>query len=216
MHRVLLIILPVLLALAVTATAKPVQTVSASFDGVIEVQGNSDKPLKVNLGGKLWWSAPKLRVDFTQNLTQEDMIALVDFDKQQATLLYPDTLNGQLFDLKTFSKADYFKRVRDLVSTKPGETPDGWKSSAVKDDAAKALGQTRTQLTGPAGEKVDMWRDKNSTPVKMLIKTEKWTLTVNLHDVEYAKAISADKFSYSSDYSVTKADKLPEGGLPNL
>ncbi len=214
MHRILLIILPVMLALAITATAKPVETASASFDGVMTTTG--EHPLNVNLSGKLWWSAPKMRVEFTQNLTQEDMIALVDFTALEATLLYPDTLNGQRFDLKSFSKADYLQRVRELVSTKPGETPAGWKSSSVKDEAAKAAGQTHILLTGPAGEKVDLWRDNASKPVKMLIATTKWTLTVNLTNVKYNEAIPADKFTYSSDYAVIESAEVPEGGLPNL
>lgn len=214
MHRILLVVLPMLLALALTATAKPVESVSASFDGVLTTTG--ERQLNIKLEGELWWSAPKMRVDFKQNLTQEDMSALVDFDAKQATLLYHDTLNGQQFDLAKFSKADYFQRVRDLVSTSPGETPSGWKSSTVKDDEAKAAGHTHTQLSGPGGEQVDLWRDKDSKPVKMLISTAKWALTVNLSNVKYGEAIPSDKFTYSSDYSVEKADDLPEGGLPNL
>jgi outer membrane lipoprotein-sorting protein len=216
MHRVLLVMLVAVLALAVTVYAKPAQSVTAGFDGVMEVKGKSDKPFKISMDGKLYWSAPKLRVDFTQNLTQEDAIALVDFDKQVATLLYPDTLNGQLYDLKNFNQADYFKRVRDLVSTKVGETPSGWTSKAVTDDTAKAAGQTHVLLTGPGGEKVDLWRGKESKPVKMLITTTKWTLTLNLSDVKYGVAIPADKFTYSKDYTITKLDKLPEGNMSGL
>ena len=216
MHRLLIVILPVLLALAATATAKPAQTVAAGFDGVLEIAGETDNPFKIKLDGELWWSAPKLRVDFLQSLTQESMIALVDFEAQEATLLYPDTLNGQQLDLTSFSKADYFQRVRDLVSTKPGDTPPGWESKTVEDKEAKALGQTHTQLNGPAGEHVDLWRDSDKLPAKMHIQTKKWNLILNLNNVEYDKAISADRFTYSSDYTVIQVEDLPDDGLAGL
>jgi hypothetical protein len=214
MHRILIVLLLALCALALIAHAKPVQSASAEFDGLLELKG--EHPLKITLTGKVYWSSPRLRVDFTQNLTQETLTALVDFDEQLATLLYPDTLNGQQFDLKTFEQADYLGRVRDLVSTAPGETPAGWKSSKVDDKSAATMGQTHTLLTGRNGEKVDLWRGKDSKPVKMLVSTVDWTMSLDLENVKYNETISPNTFTYSRDYSITKLEQLPAGSLPGV
>src|SRR6185369_15601174 len=88
-------------------------------------KGNSMK-----FDGKLAWSNPRLRLDLKDQVTKENMVVLVDFKGNDATLLYPDTLNGFKTKLPAMDTSGYISQFQRLLAGAK-DMEKGWTKTKV-------------------------------------------------------------------------------------
>jgi outer membrane lipoprotein-sorting protein len=202
-------------ALLTSATARDSATGTFNASMQFGSAANGSQPMKFN--GQLAWAKPKLRLDLTEQTTKEKMVVLVDFNGGDATLLYPDTLNGIKTKLPAMDTAGYIQQFQHLLSSGGSSMAKGWKKEKVASEKVGSTAATKFKVTGPAGEQVYWWLDGNNKPLKVQTAKGNANITLNFGDLKFGAEVPAKTFTYGKQYSVIEmkaedAKKMVPGG----
>jgi outer membrane lipoprotein-sorting protein len=190
----------VLAALVLTGATASRDTCTGNFSANMQFGADGSRAMKFD--GKLAWAKPKLRLDLKDKMTQESMVVLVDFTKGDATLLYPDTLNGMKTKLPAMDTSGYISQFQNLLST-GGRTMDkGWTKTKVGAEKVGKVSATKYKATGPKGESVVWWVDGKDKPLKLQTGKGNSKVTLNFGDMNFGASVPAKTFTYSKDYAV--------------
>jgi hypothetical protein len=203
-----------LCAAALALSAEKPHGIRADFTAKLDMGGGADSAVKFN--GDLAWDEPKLRVNFSDETTKEANILLVDFTAKTAVLLYPDTLNGTSSDLAHFDKSGHLSRLRDMLNSKPPQTPDGW---TKKDLGKEKLGKvqcTHVRFSSPEGQSVDIWSNAKNQPVRMILNKKSITITLDVTKINEQQTIPADTFTYDKSYTISEYKSGQDQRLPSV
>jgi outer membrane lipoprotein-sorting protein len=188
-----------LAALLLTSAVDSHDSCTGNFSAKMEL-GPKASPMKFD--GKLAWSNPKLRLDLKDQTTKEAMVVLVDFKSNDATLLYPDTLNGMKTKLPSMDTSGYIRQFKHLLASGGSEMDKGWKKSKVGSEKVGSASATKYKLTGPKGEEVYWWVDKNNQPKKMQTGRGDKKVTLNFGALNFGASVPAKTFTYSKDFQI--------------
>jgi hypothetical protein len=148
--------------------------------------------------GNIIWAEPNFRVDFTNDMNQEAMRLLVNFDTGKATMLYPDTLNGYRTDLKAMDTHGYLPVARDFLSKRNEDfTPQGFSKKTLGAETINGAKTVHTQYARKDGVQADIWRAPSGDPVKFSAKTAKGKLVLTF--TSFARGVKVDPKSFSVD-----------------
>ncbi|MCH7472920.1 hypothetical protein IIA79_08220 [bacterium] len=181
----------------------------ASFSGELQL-GGEDGPA-ISLSGALTWDEPNMRLEVTDALTQEQMVLLLDFDAERATVLYPDTLNGYSTTLSLLDNWGILPSMRDYLNGEWAETPEGFAREELGDVELDGVLCTRLHFEREDGLSLDWWLD-DGRPLRLEARTERWTLTVEVNGYATDMAVPDDAFTYGECYTVIEEDE--PGGIP--
>lgn len=199
MRSTLLAIVALLLAGVLSSAVGSHDTCLGNFSAQMQL-GAKSSPMKFD--GKLAWSNPKLRLDLKDQMTKEAMILLVDFKANDATLLYPDTLNGMKTKLPAMDTAGYITQFQHLLATGGEKMGKGWTKTKVSSDQVGKKSATKYKVTGPKGEEVYWWVDGNDRPLKLKTGKGDKTVTLNFGEMNFGANVPAKTFTYSKDFAV--------------
>jgi hypothetical protein len=199
MKATLLAIVAALLAVVLTSAASGHDTCIGNFSAQMQL-GAKSSPMKFD--GKLAWSNPKLRLDLKDQMTKEAMILLVDFRANDATLLYPDTLNGMKTKLPAMDTSGYITQFQQLLATGGKAMQKGWTKTKVSSDKVGKTAATKYKVTGPKGEEVYWWIDGKDRPLKLKTGKGDKTVTLSFGEMNFGASVPAKTFTYSKDFAV--------------
>jgi len=199
---------------ALALSAEKAHGTRAEFTAKLDMGGDEDNALKFS--GDLAWDEPKLRVDFSDEATKEANVLLVDFTARTAVLLYPDTLNGVRSDLARFDKSGHLTRLRDMLSGKPPQTPEGWTKKDLGSEKIGKVKCTHVRFTSPEGQSVDVWSNSKNQPVRMILNKKSITITLDVTKITEQQTIPADTFTYGKEYTISEYKSGEDQRLPSL
>lgn len=180
--------------------------------------GDPPKKLpKIPGSGKLYYSSPKLRIDFKQGLTNEEMRLIADFSTNKAVVLYPDTLNGYKLDLADLDTKGYLPMLQDFMNGKPVPTPDGYKKKNVGKEqlSGKSATHYRLDKTG-GGTTINYWLAASDRPLKLSAKTARGTLTIMVSEFARGVSVVPDLFTIDDSYQLEEVQQVPQGPVPGI
>ena len=199
MKATLFAIVALLLACALTSASGSHDTCVGNFNAQMQL-GAKTAPMKFD--GKLAWANPKLRLDLKDQMTKEAMIVLVDFKANDATLLYPDTLNGMKTKLPAMDTSGYISQFQQLLANGGKQMGKGWTKTKVGADKVGKAAATKYKLTGPKGEEVYWWIGAKDRPLKLQTGRGDSKVTLNFGDLDFGATVPAKTFTYSKDFAV--------------
>jgi len=214
MKRIALVIATVLSVLALTSAGVVHDTCLGSFSANMEFSAPSGQPGSMKFDGKLAWANPKLRLDLKDRVTKESMVVLVNFDGGEATLLYPDTLNGFKTKLPAMDSSGYISQFQSLLSS--GDVQQGWKKTKVGSDKVAGKSATKYKLSGPKGEQALWWVDSAQHPLRLQTTHGKSKVTLDFGALNFGASVPAKTFTYSKDFSVVEmsGQQLKKQAIP--
>jgi len=191
-------IVALLLSLGLTSATVSRDTCIGNFSAKMQLGAKMD-PMKFD--GKLAWSKPKLRLDLKDQMTKENMVVLVDFTSNDATLLYPDTLNGMKTKLPAMDTSGYITQFQGLL-TNGGKMEKGWSKTKVGAEKVGKTNATKYKINGPKGEQVLWWVDSKERPLKMETGKGDKKVTLSFGELNFGASVPAKTFTYSKDFQV--------------
>ena len=167
--------------------------------------------------GKVYYSNPKLRIDFKQGLTNEETRLIADFSTKKAVVLYPDTLNGYRIDMASLDTRGYLPALQGFMNGGEMPTPDGFKKKTVGKEkiAGKSATHYRLEKTG-GGSTIDYWLGAGDRPLKLTAKTSHGTLTINVTEFVRGASVVPDLFTINGSYQIEEVEELPQGPVPGI
>ena len=167
------------------------------------------------LAGELDYSAGRLRVSITQDLTLEEYIALVDYDAGTLVLLYPDTLNGKRYNLADFDHLDGFARIREALDGRAPDVPGDWE---LTDHGPVEIDGTKCRRFSAARDEihVEWWTGPHELPVRAHLTKDGLEVTIHVSAHDTDAAIDPALFDIPDGFTVSQAaEDLPDT-LPSL
>jgi outer membrane lipoprotein-sorting protein len=214
MQKIILGLTALLVVAALISAAPSRDTCLGNFSANMQFgKSASSKPMKFD--GKLAWAKPNLRLDLTDQVTKEAMVVLVDFKGGNATLLYPDTLNGFKTKLPAMDTSGYISQFQHLLSTGGAKMEKGWTRTKVASEKVGKTAATKYKVSGPKGEQVFWWVDASDRPLKL--QTGKGTSqgTLNFGDMKFGAPVPAKTFTYSKEFAIIEmAPDQAKAALP--
>jgi len=198
MRTTLFGIVALLLAAMLTSATSSRESCTGNFSANMQFgeKGNSMK-----FDGKLAWSNPRLRLDLKDQVTKENMVVLVDFKGNDATLLYPDTLNGFKTKLPAMDTSGYISQFQRLLAGAK-DMEKGWTKTKVGAEKIGKTSATKYKATGPKGEQVYWWVDGKDRPLKLQTGKGNSKVTLNFGEMNFGASVPAKTFTYSKDFQV--------------
>jgi hypothetical protein len=188
-------------AMLLTSAAGSRDTCLGNFSANMQI-GQGEGAATMKFDGKLAWAKPKLRLDLKDKTTKEATVLLVDFKGGDATLLYPDTLNGIKTKLPAMDVGGYISQFKHLLATGGKQMEKGWKKIKVGSDKVNKTVATKYKLTGPKGEEVLWWVDNKDRPLKLQSNKGGMQVTLFFGEMNFGASVPAKTFTYSKDYAV--------------
>lgn len=201
------------LAAATHAPAAQAAAVTAQFDGELLVAEGAPA---FAFSGTVLAASDKMRIEVTQQATQEQALMLVDFAAGQLTILYPDTLNGQRYNLEEFDYLQGFARIRDALAGEGPDLPAGWKETANEDRELDGTKCNYRSALSPKGLVVELWTGADHRPLRATATRESLQVVINAHDFAAAASLDESVFAIPEDYTITEAEGGVPEGLPQL
>jgi hypothetical protein len=186
---------------------------TAQFEG--ELHMVEDAPA-LQFSGTILITEERMKIEVQQQATMEQITILVDFKEGLLTTLFPDTLNGKRYSLDEFDHLQGFARIREALSGRQPELPDGWKETASSD--AELDGQTgfyRSALS-PGGLAVELWTNNDNQPIRAVAQQNSMQVTINMHDYSTVEHADESAFLIPEDYTISDAEGDAPAGLPQL
>ena len=233
-YVILVVLALALLAAVAAAEAKPAAgkpSLKAVFTAEFEFapgsvpqpkkgQPSGDPPRKLPKipgEGKVYYSNPKLRIDFKQGLTNEEVRLIADFSTNKAVVLYPDTLNGYGIDMASLDARGYLPALKGFMNGGEMPIPDGYKKKTVGKEQVGGKNATRYRLekTG-GGSTIDYWLGAGDRPMKLEAKSSQGTLRITVTEFVRNAAVVPDTFAIDDAYQIEAVEHLPQGPVPGI
>jgi len=186
------------------------QTIQAEFQGELAFIG--DNAPRIAVDGEVFWNTRLLRINVKQDLTMEELVLLVDYEKGLINVLYPDTLNGTRTSFEQLNASEHLENLRGFLDLTPGQAPPGWSVTEQEtDDESKHF-----EYQSATGHKVDYWLTPDQAPARFVVTTKQWVLDLEVNSFQRGIDLSAAAFSIPEDYAIADYDGDTPAELPSL
>jgi len=196
-----------------SAAAEQPAATTANFAGEVVY---SEETGLLDFSGSLIVTADNLRIDLTQEQTDERVRLLVDYTAGILTVLYPDTLNGTRHQLADFDDAGGFVRIRDALLGRQPEPPEEWTATAAESAELAGVACTKRSATAPDGASIVWWLAGDGRPLKVDGHKQDLRISVSLSDYQPLDKIEPLTFAVPEDYAVEAGQGDAPEGLPRL
>lgn len=199
---------------ASSAEAADQNGLKAEFEATLSFGEGEASTLR--FAGKLAWLDPKLRIDVSDALTQENNILLVDYAAQSALLLYPDTLNGYRASLKQFDQARHLENLKGMLNGEPPDTPDGWTRQQLGKEKVLGVQCSHVRFVNSQMHRVDIWLNSKNQPRKLSLTKQDLVIEVKVTKILEKQPLAASTFSYDKSYSISEYKSGQDPALSSL
>lgn len=198
--RAVLLLVTVLVAAVITSATVARDSATGNFSANMQMGAGAKSSM--NFDGQLAWAKPNLRLDLKDKLTKESMVVLVDFSGGDATLLYPDTLNGFRTKLPAVDTSGYIRQFESLLANGGSKVEPGWKKEKVASEMIGKTAADKYKLTGPQGEVVHWWIDGQQRPLRLSTGRGDNRVTLNFGELTFGAKVPAEKFTVGKQFTV--------------
>jgi hypothetical protein len=190
------------------AFAQKATGTQAEFD--LSVEGQQDLP-PMETTGTASIREELLRVDFTHPLTLEPVVMLVDQPADLLVVLYPDTLNGEQYQISAFDHLDGFSAVAAVLTGEDPVLPEHWQREPPQDTDSGAVHHMATNGTTT----IDWWVDADGQPLRA--RAAKGHLAIEIAVTKYSSIeLEPSLFAVPDDYYLGPLHTDSPEDLPSL
>lgn len=188
--------------------AQEITGTQAEFD--LNIEGKQDLP-PMETTGTASIREELLRIDFTHPLTLEPVVMLIDQPGDVLTVLYPDTLNGEQYQISAFDHLNGFNAIASVIAGEDPLLPESWQREPPHQDDS---GNTHNIATN-GNTTINWWVDADGQPLRA--QAEKGHLSLNIVITKYSLLkLEESLFVVPDDYYLGPVHTDSPEDLPSL